>query len=185
MNYDETLKIMAVLRAAYPRYYSGQRREEVETAITLWQSIFDDLPYNVVAAAVQAFIADDDKGFPPAVGQINRRVREIVEPERMTEQEAWALVSRACENSGYHWQQEYEKLPEDIRRCVGDALTLREWALMPIEEFETVIASNFMRSYREKREIRRRREAIPPSMRELLAEWAAEQKKQLTEGQAY
>lgn len=183
MNYDETLRIMAVLRAAYPRYYSGQSRTDVEAAVNLWMAIFEDTPYNVVAAAVQAFIADDDKGFPPAVGQINRRVREIVEPERMTEQEAWTLVKRACENSGYEWQKEYDKLPEDVRRCVGDALTLREWALMPVEEFETVVASNFMRSYREKREVRRRREAIPPSMRELLAEWAEGKKKQLTEGQ--
>lgn len=77
MTQGETLKIMAVLQAAYPNFYRGMTRQDAEGVVALWADIFAEDSYNTVAAAVRAFIASDSKGFPPVVGQIKQRVAEL------------------------------------------------------------------------------------------------------------
>lgn len=40
MNRNETLKIMAVIKAAYPYYYNNQSEEDLKTVVNLWQGMF-------------------------------------------------------------------------------------------------------------------------------------------------
>lgn len=64
MTRDETLKIMAVLKATYPNFYKDMTRRDAEGVVALWTDMFSEDSYNAVAAAVKAFIASDSKGFP-------------------------------------------------------------------------------------------------------------------------
>lgn len=77
MTRDETLKIMAVLKATYPNFYKDMTRRDAEGVVALWTDMFAEERYNAVAAAVKAFIASDSKGFPPVVGQVKQRVTEL------------------------------------------------------------------------------------------------------------
>lgn len=77
MTRDETLKIMAVLKATYPNFYKDMTRRDAEGVVALWADMFAENSYNTVAAAVREFIASDIKGYPPVVGQIKQRVAEI------------------------------------------------------------------------------------------------------------
>lgn len=77
MTRDETLKIMAVLKATYPNFYKDMTRRDAEGVVALWTDMFSEDSYNAVAAAVKAFIASDRKGFPPVVGQVKQRVMEL------------------------------------------------------------------------------------------------------------
>lgn len=77
MTRDETLKIMAVLKATYPNFYKDMTRRDAEGVVALWTDMFSEDSYNAVAAAVKAFIASDSKGFPPVVGQVKQRVTEL------------------------------------------------------------------------------------------------------------
>ena len=101
MTREDTIKILSVLRGAYPAFYRDITKQEAESTIALWGSMFEEEPYELVGAAVKAFISADAKGFPPAIGQIKERIRQITQPEEMTEQEAWALVSKAVQRSTY------------------------------------------------------------------------------------
>ena len=101
MNREETIKILSVLRGAYPGFYRDIGRQEAEATISLWGSMFEEEPYELVGAAVKAFIAGDSKGFPPAIGQIKERVRKLTSGPEMTESEAWSYVSKALRNSSY------------------------------------------------------------------------------------
>lgn len=148
MTIKETIKIMTVLKAAYPAYYRGQDDEELEAAVTLWHKMFADDPYTVVSAAVAAHIASDTKGYPPHIGAIRDKITKLTQPEELSEMEAWAMVRKALSNSGYHAQQEFDKLPEVLQRVVGSPSMLHQWALMDNSDVETVVQSNFMRSYK-------------------------------------
>jgi hypothetical protein len=130
--------------------------------------MFDEEPYELVAAAVKAFISGDGKGFPPAIGQIKERIRQITQPEEMTEQEAWTLVSKALRNSTYGSEEEFAKLPPEIQAVVHDPGQLRQWATSPADEVETVIASNFMRSFRAKQKVNKEYMALPTSVKQLM-----------------
>jgi hypothetical protein len=168
MTREDTIKILSVLRGAYPAFYRDITKQEAESTIALWESMFDEEPYELVGAAVKAFISGDGKGFPPAIGQIKERIRQITQPEEMTEQEAWSYVSKALRNSTYGSEEEFAKLPPEIKAVVHDPGQLRQWAIGPAEDLETVIASNFMRSFRAKQKTTREYMALPTSVKQLM-----------------
>ena len=168
MNYEETLAIMGVLKAAYPQYYRDMKRSEAESVVSLWAEMFKDEPVNVVAVAVKAYIASDTKGFPPHIGAIKDAIAKIKEPKSMTEQEAWLLVKNATRNGLYGSAEEFEKLPPICKKLVGSPSQLREWATMDSDTLNSVVASNFQRSYKvmEKRE--KERLALPSDVRDIM-----------------
>lgn len=168
MNREDTIKILSVLRGAYPAFYRDITKQEAESTIALWESMFDEEPYELVGAAVKAFISGDSKGFPPAIGQIKERVRQITQPEELTEQEAWAFVSKALRNSIYGSEEEFAKLPPEVQAVVHDPGQLRQWATSPAEDVETVVASNFMRSFRAKQKVTREYMALPSSVKQIM-----------------
>ena len=168
MTREDTIKILSVLRGAYPAFYRDITKQEAESTIALWESMFDEEPYQIVAAAVKAFISGDSKGFPPAIGQIKERIRQITQPEEMTEQEAWSLVSKALRNSAYGSAEEFAKLPAEVQAVVHDPGQLRQWAMSPADEVETVIASNFMRSFRAKQKVNKEYMALPTEVKRMM-----------------
>jgi len=167
MTIQETGEIMDILVTAYPLFYKNQNEDERYTASKLWAVMFADDDFALVAAAVKAFIATDEKGYPPLIGTIKAKLRQITFPQEMTEMEAWQLVRKAISNGTYGSKHEYGKLPLVIQRILGSHNTLREWALVSIDSVETVIQSNFMRSYRAKVQNDREYAALPPSVKAL------------------
>ena len=168
MNREDTIKILSVLRGAYPAFYRDITKQEAESTIALWMSMFEEEPYELVGAAVKAFISGDGKGFPPAIGQIKERIRQITQPEEMTEQEAWSYVSKALRNSTYGSVEEFTKLPPEVQAVVHDPGQLRQWAMAEADEVETVIASNFQRSFRAKQKSSREYLALPTEVKKLM-----------------
>ena len=168
MTREDTIKILSVLRGAYPAFYRDITKQEAESTIALWESMFDEEPYELVAAAVKAFISGDGKGFPPAIGQIKERIRLITTPEEMTEQEAWSYVSKALRNSTYGSTEEFAKLPPEVQAVVHDPGQLRQWAMSEADDVETVIASNFMRSFRAKQKATKEYMALPTEVKRLM-----------------
>lgn len=168
MTREDTIKILSVLRGAYPGFYRDITKQEAESTIALWSSMFDEEPYELVGAAVKAFISGDSKGFPPAIGQIKERIRLITQPEEMTEQEAWSYVSKALRNSTYGSVEEFQKLPAEVQAVVHDPGQLRQWARAEADEVETVIASNFMRSFRAKQKATKEYKALPTDVKRLM-----------------
>ena len=169
MTREETKKIMAALRVSYPMYYQGLSREDLSNAVNLWTEMFADDPARDVAAAVKAYMASDTKGFPPSIGQIKAKMRTITrnKTDTLTETTAWAMIRKAIANSGYHAQEEYERLPESLKACVTPDL-LRSWALDETSS-EQVIASNLMRSYRDNAKRKEEYDALPPDIKKMIA----------------
>ena len=168
MTREDTIKILSVLRGAYPAFYRDITKQEAESTIALWESMFDEEPYELVGAAVKAFISGDGKGFPPAIGQIKERIRLITTPEEMTEQEAWSYVSKALRNATYGSEEEFAKLPPEVQAVVHHPGQLRQWAMNSADEVETVIASNFMRSFRAKQKATKEYLALPTDVKRLM-----------------
>lgn len=169
MDRTETIKIMAVLRAAYPQYYAKQSSDDLQSIVTLWAEMFADEPYSTVAMAVKALIKTRASTFPPGIGEINEKIMQITQPEEMTELEAWALVSRATRNAAYHSQREFDNLPPVVQRVVGSPEQLKEWSQMDSDTVNSVVASNFQRSYRARAKNERDFLALPSEIRQMLS----------------
>jgi hypothetical protein len=75
MSKTEVIAIMTAIRAAYPNYYKNQA--EVNDAINLWAEMLQDDKADHIAKSVKDFIKNDSSGFPPTIGQIRSRARDI------------------------------------------------------------------------------------------------------------
>lgn len=175
MERSDVLKIMAVLRGAYPQFYRDISRTEAEDTVNLWADMFKADDPALVAAAVKSVIEGDEKGFPPTIGQVKAKLRLIAGNREMTEAEAWELVAKAVRNGLYGAAEEFEKFPPLVRRIVGSPNTLREWARMDTETVHSVVASNFQRSYRAVSAREREIGALPADVRALVAKLAPAQ----------
>lgn len=147
MNLRETAEVLAVLHAVYPQTV-GQTDNALRAKMNVWQEVLSDEPVSVVMAAAKAFIATDARGFMPVPGQIKEQIAVMKNQAEITEQEAWDMVMMALKNSAYNSQEEYARLPEEIKRAVGSHNMLRSWASVNYNELQTIIASQFKNSYK-------------------------------------
>ena len=173
MTRQETGIIMDILTTAYPAFYNGRNAPDMRMTVNLWAEMFAEDDVKIVAAAVKALIATDDKGFPPHIGAVKGRIRQISNPDEMTEQEAWTYIAKALRNSSYNAEEEFSKLPPILQDVVHAPQQLREWARMDEATVQSVVASNLQRSFRAKAQSRRDFEALPKDVQALARTFAA------------
>lgn len=172
MTETETLEILAVLKAAFPHSFKGLTKRDAKAMVRLWLRMFAADEYGAVNAAVEALISTRTTGFSPTVGEVKERLRAMSEPDGLSEQSAWALVSKACSNGLYAFRAEFEKLPPEVQRAVGAPEQLREWAGMDAETVQSVVASNFMRNYRTQKKRAAELKMLPPDLRGMIGDLA-------------
>lgn len=176
MNEIEATKVLAVLKAAYPAAFNKQSPEEIDAVITLWAEMIEE-PYEIVGAAVKAFIATDLSGYPPSIGQIKNHISKLIHPEQITESEAVSMILKATRNATYNATAEFNKLPPMLQKLVGSPAQLREWAVSDSQTINTVISSNLQRSYRVMAERQREINALPESIKRHMRLSAASEMK--------
>lgn len=167
MNLEQAGKIVSLIIDVWPSFLNGR---EPEGTVRIWQRLFAEDEYQTVGQALYAYISMDNKGFPPSPGQIRALMADLAAEQsgEMTESEAWALVDKATRRGAYNSEEEFAKLPPTIQRCVGDPKQLKAWSQLEEDEVQTVIASNFKRSYRAITEKQSKYAALPQSLRDKL-----------------
>lgn len=169
MTREETLAVMGVLKAAYPSYYRGMTKADAESVVGLWSAMFADDDPALVAAAVKALIVASDREFPPLIGTVKEKMRQLTAKDEMTDAEAWALVAKAVKNGIWGAEDEFHKLPPDVRRIVGTPSQLRDWARMDSSALHSVVASNFQRAYRVRTEKNREVAKLPSDVKKAIS----------------
>ena len=163
MNADEATMIVAMLETNWQPF------KNTEAAVDLWASAFESEPYQMVRTAVMALIQTDPSDFRPTVAKVRRKMHDMVYGRRMTETEAWLSVKNALPEAQEAPETlkgaktAWAKLPEDVKKLVTPRQLL-EWNSIEAEQMDTVIQSNFMRSYRELRDNRYEKEAMSPAL---------------------
>lgn len=145
MTRDETKKIIMVLAASYPNW----KPNDLSFTVDAWHMMLSDYTYNDVARALKAYITTDTSGFAPSIGQLVNNIGIEDKLTCMSELEAWNLVSRAIRDSTYHAEERFAELPPLVQKCVGSPSMLRNWGQTENHTVETVIQSNFMRTFRD------------------------------------
>lgn len=168
MTKREIAEIITIMQTNYPDDFRNLSDVALNAKIKLWHTQFQDDSYQDVLTAVMAHIASDTNRFMPPVGVIKAMLVKIRQPEELTELEAWELVRRACSNSNYGAKEEFDKLPPVVRRLVGSPNQLREWAMMDSDTLNSVVASNFQRSYKARAASEREYLALPSDVRNAM-----------------
>lgn len=173
MTKKEMAEIIAIMQTNYPDEFRDKSDKFINAKINLWLMSFRDDDYTEVLAAVMAHINTDTNRFMPPVGVIKAKLVEIRMPEELTPQEAWELVSKATRNSTYNSGEEFAKLPPVVQRLVGSPMQLKEWAAMDTDTLQSVIGSNFQRSYKVRAAKEREFLALPSAVQQTMTQIAA------------
>ena len=168
MNYDETRNILSILKLNYPQSFKGWSLQQSHDFLNLWSEAFKDDPVQLVAGAVKSIIYSDTREFAPNIGQVKNKMHKLTAKDELTEIEAWGTVKAALRNSGYRAAEEFEKLPPVVKSLVGSPRQLFEWSMMDTSEIDTVVASNFQRSYKVRAKHEKEMQAIPLEVKEAL-----------------
>ena len=144
MTRDETKKLLLAIEAAFPNFKPADATLTVDT----WHWALEEYPTQAVKAALQIYIKTNNSGFAPSVSQLIGAMYAPKSNNQLSEGEAWNLVKKAIQNGNYGAETEFEKLPQIVQRAVGSPNMIRQWAQSDTDEVNTVIASNFQRTYK-------------------------------------
>lgn len=165
MNKKEAAKIISILQINYPDSFRNKTDDMVMATISLWAKMFEADSPEDVTAAVMAHMAADTSRFMPPVGVIKNRLATLQAPYELTAQEAWGLVDKALRNGYYNAEAEFNALPPTIQRLVGSYNQLREWAMMEAETVQSVVASNFQKSYKARMTYEKEYQMLPTGVK--------------------
>lgn len=115
--------------------------------VDVWNMMLNNYSYEQVSVALKAYINSDISGFAPSIGQLIGKIQTISQPQELDGMTAWGLVSKALRNGTYGAVEEFNKLPPLVRQAVGMPDNLKNWATSDYQTIETVIQSNFLRTY--------------------------------------
>lgn len=143
MTREETVEIIHIVCDCYPNF----KPEDLSRTIDAWQVMLEEYSCEQVAVALKAYITSNTSGFAPSVGEIVAKIQLVSQPQELDGMTAWGLVSKALRNGTYGAVEEFKKLPPLVRQAVGMPDNLKNWATSDYQTIETVIQSNFLRTY--------------------------------------
>lgn len=150
MTRDEVKQIVMVITYTFPNF----KPDDVSMLINAWAAILADEDGKAIEQALIRYCKSANQ-FAPSPGDLI----SMTKAPQMNEMEAWSLVRKAISNGYYGAEEEYAKLPDDVKRAVGSPSQLRAWA-MDSGFNEGVAMSQFQRVYRTQQE----REATKPTI---------------------
>lgn len=169
MTRAETLQILTLLRASYPAFYSKFGKSELESIVALWTEMFEGDDFNIVKYALKELIATHS-GYPPDIAALKTKIREICSSatNEPTDEELWQMLKKATSNSTYNAAKEFERLPAVLQRYCGSPSTLREFALIDSDTFNTVNHGQFLKQIKIIKEREEYSAKIPDGVKMLI-----------------
>lgn len=164
MTREETVKIIRIMCDSYPNYKPNNISETVD----VWCMMLEDYNYNQISVALKAYVTSDTNGFAPSIGELIAKIQMISQPQELNEMEAWSLVSKALRNGTYGAVEEFSRLPPTVQEAVGNPDNLRNWATSDYKAIETVIQSNFIKTYRSVTSRAEEIKRVPAEIQELI-----------------
>lgn len=122
MTREETIKILAILKAAYPNSYRNMTKEEANGTVAIWSTQFANIPADIVMIAINKLISKSP--FPPAISEVRDKISGLY-------WEAWEVLKLDQQYKTLTEEQkaQYErifKVAESLRRRTSLEPTLQE-----------------------------------------------------------
>lgn len=189
MTEQEVGKLIKVVKAVYPSYYSKYSTQDYQNMITGWIVVLSDFTFEQASAGLRVYLRSDSKGFPPSPGQVANEILKIEEASNidmeMSALEAWSLVRKAIQRSGYYAEEEFSKLPPICQRVIGNPSNLHEMSQLKSDIVGSVEQSHFIAGYNAELQRQKEQNRMPLDVQQMIArkraEGIAERKDSMTE----
>ncbi len=154
MTRDDVKKLLFTIMHVYPNFSTIDFANTVDA----WTFLLHDYEYAEISQALKYYDDMSGSNFAPTPAKLKEYARTLQDLAVMDKVEAWNLVRDALKDSAYHSKERFEELPDLVKKAVGGASQLKDWATRG-DYNESVVASNFQRNY-EAAVIRGKREAV-------------------------
>lgn len=75
MNREESIKLLALIKVAYPAAYKDMDNASKQATVNMWQTTFNDVPYPIMEMAFNRFRMVSK--FPPTVAEMCEELRHL------------------------------------------------------------------------------------------------------------
>lgn len=75
MNNTESMKILAILKAAYPNSYKGMTADDAAATAAVWQMQFANVPVEIVMLAINKAISVCK--YPPTIAEVKKKIQSV------------------------------------------------------------------------------------------------------------
>lgn len=164
MTRDEIKKILRVIEVTFKTYQVENKTLETD----VWYGYFKDYSYEELDAALKVYVATENSAFAPSPSQIMGQINKLRSLNLPCEVDVWREVRPAISNGIYGAETEFEKLSPMAKRMVGDPQQLREWAMLPSEDIDTVVQSNFKSRFKAMQTRQAEISAMPMEIRQMI-----------------
>lgn len=161
---EETQELLLAISSLYPNFKPENKTLTIDT----WHWALQEYPATAIKGALQIYIKTNNTGFAPSVSQLIGCAYAPMQNEALSEGEAWSLVKKAIQDGGYHAEERFNELPEVVQKAVGSPNMIYQWSQTDSSEVNTVIMSNFQRTYRAELEREQFKEKVPNALSELV-----------------
>lgn len=145
MTRDETKVVFAILRTAFPAFYSKCTAEDLRLAIDLWEEMFAADDVNIVKYALHKIISTAK--FPPTIGEVKETMRGLMQAatNEATDEELWQMLKSALRDGIWGAEDAFDKLPPILKRYCGTPSTIRDLAVIDTDTLDTVYHGQFLK----------------------------------------
>lgn len=157
MTAQETLKIMALIKTAYPRFGDGL---DPKASARLWHEMLNDLDYGQVQVALKRWIATEK--WPPSIAEIRSMASDLTSNSVGDWTEGWSQVTKAIRKYGYCAEGDALDSMDDVTR---DCVMAIGWQNICQSTEIGVERGHFRTMYEQRKNSIRKSEAIPDSLK--------------------
>lgn len=168
MNKEETLKILTVIKVAFPNSYKNLSETDLKATVALWQAQFNDYSLDLVSNAVNSYIASDLSGYSPTIAQIKNIALRLQKGNGRSDEEIWQPIYKAISNSLYNSKEEYDNLPDDLKK-ITSSRELRDYAMLESSTM-SFIRNQLIKEYRSQEQRQTEFNLLPNKAKQMMIE---------------
>ena len=164
MTREETIQVLSILKAAYPKFYSNLTREGAMQIIELWSVMFVNDDAEHVKTALYKHIATS--AYPPAIADIRKAMLFVTDSDETDIGDAWGEVMRAVRNFGY--MSEAEAL-ESLNSVTRKAVESMGYQNICMSENLMADRAHFFKIYETMEKREKENKLLPQALKERMA----------------
>jgi hypothetical protein len=170
VNKSDIATIIGIIRTAYPQYYKD--KNSIIDTTELWYEIFQGDDINAIKVAVKSYIANNTSGFPPSIGEIKNELYKLYKGDEKSDVELWNELKSALRNGIYYADEIFPNLSKELQQFLGNPASLKELAMMDIEQIDTVQKGIFLKQLPIIKQREKEKQMMLPDRREMIEKLA-------------
>ncbi len=144
MNRESVIKILSILKAAYPNSYKELTKQEAESIISLYQTMFQDSDVDLVILAIKELI--NTFHYPPTIADIKDKMDSIKNMSNdKSNLDLWAEVKEAINMPYDEMPNKFNSLSPEVKAFFKSPQGIKELAMMDSETINSVTKGQFFK----------------------------------------